>query len=340
MLSVTVSIGRYVKIHPHPGGVHPHWANLLLEKHAWLSAGLVWMHVASDSVTKGVYEDSGPDGLESRPTISLFEPWESGSHLFKLVVGRNYTFPKSLVVPCAWTHSPNSLSLRDAVRNVTHDDDGETRDQPNHIDLEAGFRFPNQPVRSLGSTLSDPLTYWWGVTLCPPELNDVSLAESVVIAMRCAAIKEMLLNTEVQKPSLEEILEFNGPRMDCTIEATPHPNTQAYLSTCEGGGVIQEFEEGDADEIRTQRALTKEQLGVEIPLRSAGAYSPPKNPWPREKETETRDTAFAVQKRELHWKRQGQGSSWDQYGDSSSAAPSASTSRQNSWHIPGTKFGK
>ena len=34
--------------------------------------------------------------------------------------------------------------------------------------------------------MSDPLTYWWGVTLCPPELNDVSLAESVVIAMRAA----------------------------------------------------------------------------------------------------------------------------------------------------------
>ena len=96
------------------------WVNLLLEKHAWLSAGLVWMHGASDSHTKGVYEDSGPEGLESRPTISFFELWEKGSHLFKLVVGRNYTFPKSLVVPCAWTHSSKSLSLRDAVRNVSH----------------------------------------------------------------------------------------------------------------------------------------------------------------------------------------------------------------------------
>ena len=82
---------------------------------------------------------------------------------------------------------------------------------------------------------------------------------------------------------------------------------------------------GDADEIRTQRALAKEQLRVEIPLRSAGAYSSPKDPWPRELETETRENAFAVQKRKIHWKRQGQGNRWDQDGDSSSAAsPSAS----------------
>ena len=32
--------------------------------------------------------------------------------------------------------------------------------------------------------------------------------------MRYAAIKEMNLNTEVQKPSLEEVLEFQGMRMD------------------------------------------------------------------------------------------------------------------------------
>ena len=55
-------------------------------------------------------------------------------------------------------------------------------------------------------------------------------------------------------------------------------------------------------------------------LRSAGACSSPNNPWPKEKESETRDTAFAVQKRKMQWKRQGQGNSWDQYGDSSSAA--------------------
>ena len=55
-------------------------------------------------------------------------------------------------------HSPKSLSSRDAVRNVTHHDDGATttRDQPIHINLESGIHFPKQPVRSPGSTVSDP----------------------------------------------------------------------------------------------------------------------------------------------------------------------------------------
>ena len=43
------------------------WLNLLLEKHAWLSAGFVWMQGASDSGIKGVFDDSGRDGLESSP---------------------------------------------------------------------------------------------------------------------------------------------------------------------------------------------------------------------------------------------------------------------------------
>ena len=53
------------------------WVNLPFEKHAWLSAGLVWMHGASDSGAKGVRDDPGPEGLESRPTISPFELWRT-----------------------------------------------------------------------------------------------------------------------------------------------------------------------------------------------------------------------------------------------------------------------
>ena len=73
---------------------------------------------------KGAYEDSRLDALESRP--NLFELWENGSHMLKLVAGRNSCFPKSLVVPCAWIQSPKSLSLRDAVRNVAHHEGGST----------------------------------------------------------------------------------------------------------------------------------------------------------------------------------------------------------------------
>ena len=170
-------------------------------------------------------------------------------------------------------------------------------------------------ARKPGSILSDALTYWWGATLCPPELNDVSLAESVVITMRYAAIKQMYLNTEVQKPSLEDILEFKGDRMACTVEATPHPNARAYLSAYEGGGVMQEFEVENADEIKDQK-----QQGMEI--RSEGAYSCPVNPWPRDLDAEAREMAHLMQKRKPTYKRQGQGNRWDHYGESSSAISS------------------
>ena len=46
------------------------------------------------------------------------------------------------------------------------------------------------------------------MTLCPPELNDVALAETVVIMMRLAAIREINLNEEVNKPSIAEVLEY------------------------------------------------------------------------------------------------------------------------------------
>ena len=95
------------------------WLNLLLEKHAWLSAGLVWMHGASESGIKGVFEDSGPDGLESRPTINLFEQWEEGAHLPKLVNARNYSSPQPLVVPFTWMHAPRVLPLSEAVNYVS-----------------------------------------------------------------------------------------------------------------------------------------------------------------------------------------------------------------------------
>ena len=45
------------------------WLNLLLEKHGWLSAGLVWMNGSSVSGLKGLFEEPRPDGLESRPTM-------------------------------------------------------------------------------------------------------------------------------------------------------------------------------------------------------------------------------------------------------------------------------
>ena len=154
------------------------WLNILLEKHAWLSAGSVWMQGASDSGIKGVFDDPGPDGLESRPTINLFELWEYGAYWPRPVIARNYSFPNPLIVPCTWIFAPTALSLSDAVNRVSQHEEGGTWSQASHIvSMVAGINYPNQPERNPGSILSDPLTYWWGVTLCPPELNDVSLAE-------------------------------------------------------------------------------------------------------------------------------------------------------------------
>ena len=44
-----------------------------------------------------------------------------------------------------------------------------------------------------------------------------------------AAIKEINLNTEVQKPSIADVLEFQGARMECAVESTPHEETRIYL---------------------------------------------------------------------------------------------------------------
>ena len=100
-----VSTIYHMKTQVHPDGGAPCWVNLLLEEHAWISAGLIWM-----------------------PTINRFELWEFGVHLLRKVSGRDYWFPRSMVVQCVWLQSTQSVSLRDAVRNVTHHVSYEERD--------------------------------------------------------------------------------------------------------------------------------------------------------------------------------------------------------------------
>ena len=87
----------------------------------------------------------------------------------------------------------------------------------------------------------------------------------------------------------------------------------------EGGGAIEEFETGDAE----SEGFAMAQTGLEAPLRTVGAYSSSSNPWPRDLVAESREEAFAIQKRKIPWKRQGQGNRWDQYGDLSSLSASA-----------------
>ena len=195
-------------------------------------------HMLRPLVLREPLRDSRSDTLESRPTTNLFELWEDGSQLLRLMTGRNYCFPRSLVVPCACLKFPNSLSLRDAVLNVAHHSgQSTTRDGVPQISLKAGIHFPDQAIHP-GSTESDSLTFRWGVTLCLPEWNDISLVENAVIEMRAAAMRELKTNSVTEKPTTEKILEFNGPRMECTVESTPHANTQVYSSTYEGAGLI------------------------------------------------------------------------------------------------------
>ena len=145
----------------------------------------------------------------------------------------------------------------------------------------------------------------------------MSLAKIVVILMRYAAIKEINLNTEVQKPSSEEVLEFQGPKMDCAEESTPHPESRVYSSTLEGGEAMQQFEAEDPMDLQT----TGVQRDMLFPVRTEGKYTAPASPWPRDPEREERDTT-GVQKRKPVYRRQGPSNRWDQYGESSSAASS------------------
>ena len=167
----------------------------------------------------GVYNDLPHDGPEPRPTISLFEHWEEGAHLPVALSARDYAFPSSLVIPFTWIHSPESLNLFDAINNVSLHGEKKAWGQASLMNLIFGVNYPNQPRSNPDSHLSDPLTYRGGVTLCPPELNDVGVAETVVIMMRLAAIREIHLNAEVNKPSLAKVLEYQGLRMECSVEA-------------------------------------------------------------------------------------------------------------------------
>ena len=72
------------------------------------------------SVHRGVFDKSQSAGISvPRPTVNLFEQWEEGAHTPRLVNARDYSFPKSRVVPFTWMYAPNVLSLSDAVNYVS-----------------------------------------------------------------------------------------------------------------------------------------------------------------------------------------------------------------------------
>ena len=162
---------------------------MLLEKHAWISAGLIWRPYASDSGTKGDLEHSKSDTLESRPTIiNLFELWEDGSHLLRVSHRSQLLFP--------WGPSDSVCMVkisRFTIAERCSAQRGPPRRRINHKEWLPDLLVGRDPM--------------------PSRVERFFLAESVVIAMRAAAMRELKTNSEVIKPTMQTILD--GLRMDC-----------------------------------------------------------------------------------------------------------------------------
>ena len=56
------------------------------------------------SADSGVFDEPPLKDSEPRPTINLFEQWEEGAHMTKVVNARDYAFPKSLVTMLRHSH--------------------------------------------------------------------------------------------------------------------------------------------------------------------------------------------------------------------------------------------
>ena len=69
------------------------WINVLVEKHAWLSAGLIWMPDTSDTCKKVEHNDPQSAEPQPLPTINNFELCEDGSQQAKAVSSRDFHYP-------------------------------------------------------------------------------------------------------------------------------------------------------------------------------------------------------------------------------------------------------
>ena len=164
------------------------------------------------------------------------------------------------------------------------------------------------------------------MTSCPPELNDVALAETVVILMRIAAIREIHLNEEVNKPSLADVLEYRGLKMDCSVESTPHEEACVYSSAYDGGELMTPF-----------GTSPQHDEANEFPTRAHGEFATTENPWPRKGEQESKAVAEMQKRKPCSTRRQG--NRWDQYGESSSASPSEAHGMSDSSVIAESTWG-
>ena len=69
------------------------WLNTLLEKHAWFSAGLVWLPGASMSADVGVYDESPPNDSDASPPLACLSNAKKGHMCPELPMQEIILFP-------------------------------------------------------------------------------------------------------------------------------------------------------------------------------------------------------------------------------------------------------
>ena len=79
----------------------------------------------------------------------------------RIANARDYSFPKSLVIPYTWNSASRALSLSDVLNHVSLHDEKDDWGPATYIQPVPGVNYPNQPRSDPSSDLSDPLTYWW-----------------------------------------------------------------------------------------------------------------------------------------------------------------------------------
>ena len=125
---------------------------------AWLKAGTADQHSTVEALKPG-------SDKTVMSCLSILEYWEDGAKVIGEVMAHTFRFPVLFAIANPWNPKPCAFSLDDAW-NFSPGTAPQTH-YPNHHKEPAA---PN-------------LTFWWGVTPCPPEMNGPSLAEFVAIVL-------------------------------------------------------------------------------------------------------------------------------------------------------------
>ena len=201
----------------------------------------------------------------------------------------HYHFPSCLAIACPWNYSPKAVSLKEAVKGVAND--SLSQGGVAHNSVCPGSHYPNQPWFFQRAPLSaNILTYCGGATICPPQMqNDVALAETLVIAMRIAAMRELKLNGESETPTLQTVLELRRKENGSCI---------GIDTACQYKTVPDGLADDNSVNAVARKSYAKVQTGKEVPLCSTSGYILPEHPWPKTAEVADKDTAFCLYEEE------------------------------------------